>query len=363
MEAETNNGAPARPASEPCKEYAERVYLLGADELERGEEITVKAHAELCVRCAAYLADVERLNALFESAPRQEPSSNLLAECRVNLIEVLDDADDASRRGVFGQWLDAIAPARWLTMHPAAAGVLLLLIGFSAGTYSPLWVNHFSYFGHKVAPASPGATGSGDSTARAVNEASIIPFSDQDLRTADVTGINLVSDTGDAPPQIEVQLNAQRPMLVRGSVSDDRVKQLLLYVVRNNQRFDPDVRIESVDLLKPRTHDEDVCQALCQLVHTDRNPAVRLKALEALSAEASRESVRNAMLGALVDDANPGVRIEAINSLRELADKGQVPADAHLLAVLRERAQKDSSTYIRLQSAATLQALNPAEKF
>ena len=141
--------------------------------------------------------------------------------------------------------------------------MLLLLIGFSAGTYSPLWVSHFSYFGHNAAPASPGAAGSGDSTARPLNEASIIPFSDQDLRTADVTGINLVSDTGDAPPQIEVQLNAQRPMLVHGSVSDDRVKQLLLYVVRNNQRFDPDVRIESVDLLKPRTHDEDVCQALC----------------------------------------------------------------------------------------------------
>ncbi|HEY4739516.1 MAG TPA: HEAT repeat domain-containing protein [Candidatus Acidoferrales bacterium] len=360
MEAEANNGAPARPASEPCKEYSERVYLLGADELERDDEITVKAHTKLCVRCAAYLADVERLNAMFESAPRQEPSANLLAECRSNLTEVLDDADDASRRGVFGQWLDAIAPARWLTMHPAAAAVLLLLIGFSAGTYSPLWVSHFS---HNATPVSPGAAGSGDRTPQPLNEASIIPFSDQDLRTADVTGINLVSDTGDAPPQIEVQLNAQRPMLVHGSVSDDRVKQLLLYVVRNNQRFDPDVRIESVDLLKPRTHDEDVCQALCVMVHTDRNPAVRLKALEALSAEASQESVRNAMLGALVDDVNPGVRIEAINSLRELADKGQVPADAHLLAVLRERAQKDSSTYIRLQSAATLQALNPAEKF
>jgi hypothetical protein len=357
MESETNNGVPARPASEPCREYAERMYLFEAEELERGDEIAMKAHAEQCAPCAAYLADVQRMKALFESAPRLEPNANLLAECRANLTDVLDDADAASSRGVFGQWLDAIAPARWLTMHPAAATVLLLLIGFSAGTYSPLW------FSHKVAPASPGATGNADSTPRPVNEASIIPFSDQDLRTADVTGINLVSDTGDAPPQIEVQLNAQRPMLVHGSVSDDRVKQLLLYVVRNNQRFDPDVRIESVDLLKPRTHDDDVSQALCQLVHTDRNPAVRLKALEALSTEASQESVRNAMLGALVDDANPGVRIEAINSLRELADKGQVPADAHLLAVLRERAQKDSSTYIRLQSAATIEALNPAEKF
>jgi HEAT repeat protein len=118
-----------------------------------------------------------------------------------------------------------------------------------------------------------------------------------------------------------------------------------------------------VDLLKPRTNDEDVCQALCRVVHTDRNPAVRLRALEALSAEASQEYVRNAMLDALVDDANPGVRIEAINSLHELADKGKVPSDAHLLSVLRNRAEKDPSTYIRLQSAATIQALNPAEKF
>ncbi|MFZ0909183.1 MAG: HEAT repeat domain-containing protein [Candidatus Acidiferrales bacterium] len=357
MDTDTNNGAPARPASEPCKEYAERMYLFGAEELERDDEIAMKAHSRVCAPCAAYLADVERMKALFESAPRLEPDSNLLAECRANLTDSLDDADAASSRGVFGQWLDAIVPARWLTMHPAAAAVLLLLIGFSAGTYSPRW------FAQKLAPASPGASGSGDSTPRAPTEASIIPFSDQDLRTADVTGINLVSDTGDAPPQIEVQLNAQRPMLVHGSVSDDRVKQLLMYVVRNNQRFDPDVRIESVDLLKPRTHDADVCQALCQLVHTDKNPAVRLKALEALSTEASQETVRNAMMDALVNDANPGVRIEAINSLRELADKGQVPADAHLLAVLRERAQKDSSTYIRLQSAATIQALNPAEKF
>jgi len=356
MEPDTNNGAPARPASEPCKEFAERMYLFGAEELEREDEIAMKAHAEKCAPCTAYLADVEKMKAVFESAPRLEPSANLLAECRANLTDVLDDADAASSRGIFGQWLDAIVPARWVAMHPAAAAALLLLIGFSAGTYSPRW------FAQKVAPSSPGATGSGDSAPR-VAESSIIPFSDQDLRTADVTGINLVSDTGDAPPQIEVQLNAQRPMLVHGSVSDDRVKQLLLYVVRNNQRFDPDVRIESVDLLKPRTHDADVCQALCVLVHTDRNPAVRLKALEALSTEASQESVRSAMLGALVDDANPGVRIEAINSLRELADKGQVPADAHLLAVLRERAQKDSSTYIRLQSAATIEALNPAEKF
>jgi len=297
------------------------------------------------------------MEAALEAMPRIEPSATLLAECRRNLTDVLDDADAARSRGVFGRWLDTVRPSHWLTMYPAAAAVVLLMVGFSAGMYSPRWM------GSKVAPLGSGAVGNDANPPQSPAEASVAGVSDPELRNADVTGINLVSESGDAPPQIEVHLNAQRPMLVQGTVADDHVKNVLLYVLHNNERFDPDVRIESVDLLKPRTHDADVCQTLCQLVHTDRNPAVRLKALEALSAEAGQQSVRNTMLDALVDDSNPGVRIEAINSLRELADRGKVPADQHLLDVLRARAEKDPSTYIRLQSAATIQDLNPSEKF
>ena len=361
MTQDTNNGAPRRPGTEPCVEFVERMYLYISGELERDEQTVMKAHAEICAACTAFLADFARMEAALESAPWQEPDASLLAECRTNLTDVLDDADAAKSRGVLGQWLDAIHPARWLTMHPAAAAALLLLIGFSAGTFSPRWIGQKADLGGPG--ASPGAIGTEGSTSRLTSESSLVPLSDPDFRNADVTGITQVSDSGDAPPQIEVQLNSQRPMLVHGTVADDRVKHLLLYVLGNNQRFDPDVRIESVDLLRPRTHDADVCQALCLLVHTDQNPAVRLKALEALNAEAGEASVRKTMLDALVHDTNPGVRIEAINSLRELADKGKVPADGHLLEVLRERAEKDPSTYIRLQSAATIQDLNPAAKF
>jgi anti-sigma factor RsiW len=361
MDQDTKNGSPGRPGVEPCVEFVERMYLYVSGELERDEQTTMKAHAEECAACTAFLADCERMESALESAPWQEPDASLIAECRANLTDVLDDADAAKGRGVVGQWLDALEPSRWLTLHPAAAAALLLLIGFSAGTFSPRWI------ASKVAPVIPGAisgaTGNDGNASRLTSESSVIPLGDPDFRNADVTGITQVSDSGDAPPQIEVQLNSQRPMLVHGTVADDRVKRLLLYVLGDDQRFDPDVRIESVDLLRPRTHDADVCQALCQLVHTDRNPAVRLKALEALNAEAGDASVRKTMLDALVHDSNPGVRIEAINSLRELADKGKVPADAHLLDVLRERAEKDPSTYIRLQSAATIQDLNPSAKF
>jgi HEAT repeats len=66
------------------------------------------------------------------------------------------------------------------------------------------------------------------------------------------------------------------------------------------------------------------------------------------------------LLDALVDDHNPGVRIEAINSLRQMAERGQVVPDPHMLSVLRDRMQNDPNTYIRLQSAAAIRDFGPS---
>ncbi|HUJ81277.1 MAG TPA: HEAT repeat domain-containing protein, partial [Candidatus Acidoferrales bacterium] len=87
------------------------------------------------------------------------------------------------------------------------------------------------------------------------------------------------------------------------------------------------------------------------------------KALEALDTTQPQEVVQQTLMTALVEDGNPGVRIEAINTLREMLAKGRVTSDPRLLEVLHERAQKDPSTYIRLQSAAMIQDLGPREKF
>jgi HEAT repeat protein len=118
-----------------------------------------------------------------------------------------------------------------------------------------------------------------------------------------------------------------------------------------------------VDLLRARNNDPEVRAALCHAVHTDHNAAVRLKALEALNGAEPQDIIRQTLLDALVDDQNPGVRVEAINALREMAAKGQVVSDDHMLAVLRERTQKDPSTYIRLQSAAAIRDLGPRQNF
>jgi HEAT repeats len=162
---------------------------------------------------------------------------------------------------------------------------------------------------------------------------------------------------------VQLQLNARQPFTVRGTVNDDDVKFVLMYILRNSQRFDPDVRLDAVDLLRMRNNDSDVRSALCNAVHNDHNAAVRLKALEALNGAEPQDIIRQTLLDALVDDQNPGVRVEAINALRDMASKGQVDADDHLLAVLHERMAKDPNTYIRLQSAEVIRDLGPRQKF
>jgi hypothetical protein len=152
-------------------------------------------------------------------------------------------------------------------------------------------------------------------------------------------------------------------LVVEGTVSNGNIEQVLLNILRNNQRYDPDVRLDAVELLKPRNKEADVRQALCQTVRTDRNAAVRLKALEALSGSDAQDDVQGTLLAALVSDSNPGVRIEAINSLRSMAENGQMESDPGTMAILRERMHKDPSTYIRLQSAAAIRDLGPREKY
>jgi len=183
------------------------------------------------------------------------------------------------------------------------------------------------------------------------------------MHSASVAGINVFPAEDNQPPQVQLQLNARQPFTVRGTVNDDDVKFVLMYILRNSQRFDPDVRLDAVDLLRTRNNDPDVRSSLCQAVHNDHNAAVRLKALEALNGAEPQDIIRQTLLDALVDDQNPGVRVEAINALRDMASKGQVDADDHLLAVLHERMAKDPNTYIRLQSAEVIRDLGPRQKF
>jgi hypothetical protein len=325
-------------AAEICKGFEEQWTLFAAGELDASEVAEMKSHLVECERCSETLAQENALVALL-SSNRAEPDAALLAGCRAGLEDALDREEE---HGWLRRTVGALLPTSWISPAPAWSAALLLLIGFSVGMLGPRLLQH-------RVPTIPPAPNS---------------LSKLDFHTARVVGgVNVVPSGDNEPPEVEVHLNAQQPVTVQGTVNNDEVKNFLMFVLHNNQRFDADVRLNAVELLRARNKDADVRSALCQTVHTDHNAAVRLKALEALDGAEPQDIIQQTLLDALVDDQNPGVRVEAINALRAMAAKGQVESDDHLLSVLRERMHKDPSTYIRLQSAAAIQDLGPRQKF
>ncbi len=345
-------------SAETCEEFGPRWTLFAAGELDVAEIAEMNEHLLHCANCNATLAQENALLALL-STNRTEPDAALLAGCRASLEDALDQEEECGwLRRAISTWM----PGSWISPAPAWSAALLLLIGFSVGILGP------RYLRHSVAPSSasqPGISSSASTLTAVANpeDPASSSLSTLDLHTANVAGINVFPSSNNEPPQVELQLNTRQPITVQGTVNDDEVKRVLIYFLQNNQRFDSDARMNAVELLRARNNDADVRAALCQTVHTDQNAAVRLKALEALDGAEPQDIIRQTLLDALVDDQNPGVRVEAINALREMAAKGQVDSDDHLLAVLRDRVQKDPNTYIRLQSAAAIRDLGPRQKF
>jgi hypothetical protein len=352
------------PKNSLCGAFEPLLMLCAAgDELDAAEQAEIADHLAHCADCSAILEQEKELLALLASN-RNAPDAAMLASCRAGLEDALDRQEERS-------WLrrlsGAFAPLGWLSGRPAWSAALLLMFGFSVGILGPRLLSH------PASPALASASKSSDASVSGVstdanapangNDATPSAFSTLDLHTAAVAGITVFPAGANEPPQVELQLKAQQPLTVQGTVDNDDVKRFFCFVLNNNERFDPDVRLNAVELLRLRTNDPEVRSVLCHAVHTDHNAAVRLKALEALNGAEPQDIIRQTLLDALVDDQNPGVRIEAINSLRDMAAKGHVQSDSHMFAVLRDRMQKDPSTYIRLQSAAAIRDLGPRQKF
>ena len=345
-----------------CEELAALLVLYAADELEESEQGRVREHLGICAGCAAEL-ETQRQMLAAVAEQREEPDGALLANCRSGLVDALDQEED---RGWLRRTLGSVLPTSWLDPRPAWSAALLLMLGFSVGVLGPRFVTS-----HQTGASGPTANPSGSNLASPVISAasdngsgapaSGASIGNFDVHTADVAGIRVIPSGSDEPPQVELQLKSQEPL--EGTVDNDNIKRVLLHILGNGQSSDPDARLDAVDLLRVRNNDPDVRSALCHAVHTDPNAAVRLKALEALNGAEPQDLVRQTLLDALVDDQNPGVRVEAINALRDMAAKGEVSSDDHMLAVLRERMEKDPNTYIRLQSAAAIRDLGPREKF
>jgi hypothetical protein len=339
-----------------CANFEDRAILHAAGELGVEDRAAVEAHAQQCANCASVLAreiDLRKaLAARVQPADTLDGSELLLAQCRSELFETLDDAaarpEGAWRSLLPWQWIGAFRHA--FVFHPGWSAAALILAGALAGTAAHEWYRQIAIpvLGNPVITVSAPA-----------------PINEQELATIDRDGIRLEPQTDSPAPRVELRLRSPQPRVLQGTPDDAEIRRVLAYVVVHGRQFDDSVRLGSIDALRTEADDPQVRAAMSEALRHDPNPAVRLRAIEALRGFDAAPDVQSAILGALSDDDNSGVRIQALNTLLERMRNREFSRnrlDNRAVSILRDRMHNDSNSYIRSRSADALGELTSLDE-
>jgi len=325
-----------------CSNFEDRAVLYAAGELPVAERALVDAHVRECAGCAAILSGElelrEALASRVKPADALDRSELLLAHCRSELFEALDDAAAQPKRA----WRWAAGLRHAFVFHPAWSAAAMLILGLLAGTAGREWYRQISL----PAPGRPVVTISAPA-----------PITQQELEKIDLDGIRVEPQTDSADPQVELQLRSPKPRVMQGTPDDAEIRRVLAYVIGHSRQFDDGARLDSIDALRPKANDPQVRAAMSEALRHDPNPAVRLKAIEALRGAGQEPDVQSAILAALAGDDNSGVRIQALDTLFDRLASGDssiAPLDDQAVSILRDRMRNDSNSYIRSRSADAL---------
>lgn len=305
-----------------CDWVQENITLYLYNELADDARHEVEQHAARCKDCAAELAAQREFHGAMNTLPVIEPTASFLAAARIRLQDALEHAEQ--HRAWYQRF--TFDPAAWLRQvrfSPALATVIFL-VGFGGGLGTMYKTTHNG--------GTPQVTGQSQ-TSQAPTEASISGITSIDKEPN--------SDT------IQVHYDRLTADSLKGSVSDPKVLELLLYACKSNEN--PGVRLNSVEALANKVDDPRVRETLTYSLRFDSNPGVRLRALEALGPSVKDDiRVRNAVLDSLLNDSNPGVRAGALRSLQP------VSSDSSVRMALQQLAKEDPNDYIRTESKQLL---------
>jgi HEAT repeats/Putative zinc-finger len=367
--------SPATPKN-TCSEVAPLFVFYLCNEVDERERAKIEEHLANCEACRTQLSEErnfqDAMGVMVQAADELDTAGVLLSQCRSELAEHLDDL---TRPRVKETPLRFAWLRRWLIVHPAWSGAALVAFGLVLGTQFSQWLP---------------VRNAGNGMDQAIDVRPSLRLTDDQLSKMAVAGINWTPSTSSDKQNVRLQLSAEQPVVLTGSLDDTDVQRVLTYVVANGERFDPGVRLDCLDALKARARDAAVRSALLSAARKDQNPAVRLKALEALGDTSYDQAVRATLLQALQYDTNPGVRVEAVNLLvRSLqnssealvtmpampdklvlspghAPQGMTPAVdrgsgdesmASVIHTLEDLQRRDPSRYVRLQSATALRQI------
>jgi HEAT repeats/Putative zinc-finger len=366
--------SPAAPKNS-CSDIAPLFVFYLCNEVDDRERTIIQEHLAKCAACRAQIAEErnfqDAIGTMAQAADDLDTAGVLLAQCRSELAEQLDDL---ARPRIKETPLRFAWLRRWLIVHPAWSGAALVVFGLVLGAQSTRWF----------------ASNADNGLVQAIDVHPGPRFTDDQLSKMAVAGINWTPSSTTDKQNVRLQLSAEQPVVLSGSLDDADVRRVLTYVVANGERFDAGIRLDCLDALKACARDGAVRSALLCAARKDQNPAVRLKALEALGDSSSDQNVRETLLEALQHDTNPGVRVEAVNLLvrslqsspevlmslpemrgehlqasgrahhtvkPEAAGSSEDESLANVVHTLEDLQRKDPSRYVRLQSASALRQI------
>jgi hypothetical protein len=264
------------------------------------------------------LEESRRLQALLSERTSPEPTPELLVRCRQALDEALD-REQMGWRAALREWLPALGIVR---PSGALAALTLVVLGFGLGwTLRP----------------------------RAV----LVPGTKTDiLGDARISGISQVSPD----PQtggVRITLNAERRMILEGSLDDENVCKVLVYALKNYDN--PGIRVDTLEALRTNGNNPSVQPELLDTLRNDPNLGVRLEALKAVRRMNWSPEVRQALLDVVRQPrANQGLRGAVVDELVKHAVKDK---DEVALSELEQLAANDANDYVRMKSLRALVAL------
>jgi hypothetical protein len=355
------------PQHLPCKDITALLVFYACGETSEQETLRIETHLAACAACSAHLAEErglhETLMEALQASEQFDSGGILLAQCRSELAEALDDL---TAQPLQEQWRPVGWLRRWMALRPVLSGAFLVLFGAALGTQMVPWLT---------------ARLDSGSNQHTVNVSPSARFTDEQLAKMAVAGISLAPTPDSAPGTLQLHVRTEQPLVLAGTVDDPDMRRVLTYVVENGDRTETGVRLDCLEALRARTADLDVRRALLFAARKDQNPAVRMKALESLRDAVVDQGVRETLIDALEHDANPGVRVEAVNMLVRSLEPGSLegpptpevapapegverPLDAsmeHVIKTLQDLQRNDPNRYVRLRSAAALRQIGPRQ--
>lgn len=310
--------------------YKELLQLSIYDEISVVEKERLDNHLCECSECNAEYEQLKNLYSAMNSNQPGTPSDFVLLRARTDLMRKIEQ--EKKKLLFFARLTGYFTVFNSSGIKYALSGTATLVMGFVLG-----------YFYYLNVPQA-GMTG--------LPGVNVDNKTSEEVEISNIRFDNPFTNNG----EIEITYDAIKPITYRGSMEDEKVRELLSQALissknpgfklktlntmslQNDKKFIPDVKVKS---------------ALIKTIKTDGNPGVRREAMNLLAKFPYDEEIVDILIFAMSNDDNSGIRVAAINLLADYTPEGK-SIDSELKKVLENKAQSETNDFIKLRAASLI---------